>query len=325
MIWPFRKPGTKTVPFIIGTSVMGTDVYQEVYGVNGSMVAGNVFKDLNRLDGLWSPYRLGNVIDAIGKSSGIEPVLADSDTINILKSAIELGKLSQGAYDVTIDPLIKLWRQGKKEKKPPSLAEIKKKRDLVNIVDLHIVSQTHIYLSLSGQGIDLGGIGKGYAADNARKIYQTNGVRHALLNIGGNVLLMGTKPDGSPWKIGIKNPHNPGGKLLGYIEAVDCSVVTSGGYERFFEYNDPDLGLRRFHHILDPRTGWPTKTDVSGVTIMSPSSTQADALSTAAFILGLEKGMALCNHFSDTHGLFIDQEGKIHMTDGMVKHFRLLN
>ena len=317
----FSRSKTQTEPFVNSGPVMSTVVYQKIYGINGADAAENVSRELQRIDSLWSPSFPGNIIDNIRRCSGISALSADKDTVNICRQAKTFGMLSRGAFDITSDPLIRLWREAAQKKSPPSPDEIKKARDLICKDDLQIGQDKTISLARIGQGIDLGGIGKGYAADRCKRIYQDAGVKHAVVNIGGNVLVMNSKPDGSPWKIGIKDPRDKNGKLIGFIEAVDCSVVTSGDYERFFDYIDCNNKIKRFHHILDPRTGYPVETDIASVTVISDSSCLCDALSTAAFVLGKEEGMKLCSQFDNTSFLFIDKNGNIEMNGELIVKF----
>jgi FAD:protein FMN transferase len=317
----FNRRALKTEPFIKHGSVMNTVVYQKVYGINGAIVAENVSKELQRIDSLWSPTRTGNIIYQIRKSSGTVPLSADKDTVNVCRQAKIFGALSRGTFDITSDPLIRLWRDAAQKKLPPPPDEVKNARDLVCIGDLQIGPDETISLARKGQGINLGGIGKGYAADRCREIYQNAGVKHAVINIGGNVLVINSKPDGSPWRIGIKDPLDTNGRLIGFVEAFDCSVVTSGDYERYFDYTDTHNVTKRFHHILNPQTGYPAETNIASVTVMADSSCRCDALSTAAFVLGVDEGRRLCSLFDNTDALFISKNGSIEMTEGMAKKF----
>ncbi len=324
MLGLLRRRDLKTAPHVGHTSVMGTVACQQVYGLNGVAAAERAGRELNRLDALWSPYRPGNIVDAVHKAAGGGAVTADRDTLQLLQTAKAVGLLSRGAFDVTADPLMRLWRKAAQRKALPHAGEVEKMRALVCIADLQIGSGAYIRLPRRGQGLDLGGIGKGYAADRVREIYREAGIRHAILNMGGNVLLLSGKPDGTPWKVGVRNPASPHAELVGYIEAEDCSVVTSGDYEQYFDYTDPLLGTRRLHHIMDPRSGWPAESGISGVTVVAASSALADALATAALVLGLEKGMVLCASFESAHALMIGSNGELHMSAGMPALFKQL-
>ncbi|MBN1578741.1 MAG: FAD:protein FMN transferase [Chitinispirillaceae bacterium] len=317
-----RARGLSSTPSVNRTAVMGTVACQEVYGISGEATAEAVNQELRRLDALWSPFRPGNIVDAIRNAAGTVPVSVDDDTFEILSMARILGIRSHGTFDITADPVIRLWRDAARAKKSPPVEQIEKMCNLVDIADLRIGTDRKVFLPRAGQGIDLGAIGKGYAADRTRVIYESAGIRHAVITIGGNVLVMSTRPDGAQWRIGIQDPRLPRNELFGYIEAENCSIVTSGDYERFFEYSGADGNLQRFHHIIDPRTGRPADTGVCGVTVMAASSSLADALATAAFILGIEKGMELCDSFEDIHTLFIDKKGLVHPSSGMRERFR---
>ncbi|NLW31961.1 MAG: FAD:protein FMN transferase [Fibrobacter sp.] len=308
-------------PYINHFKAMGTIISQEVYGINASGIVSIVTNKIKKLDNLWSPYRKGNVINRLHKAAGIKKTQVDCDTFKILQEAKKVSLLSGGTFDITADPLIRLWRDSARQKTVPSKNDIDLARNLTDINDLVLSDSSDIFLLRKGQGIDLGAIGKGYAADKAREIYVDHGIRHALINLGGNVLALNSKPDGSPWNIGIRIPEKSTTELVGYIEVCNCSIVTSGDYERFFDYKDNNGLNHHYHHIIDPRTGEPAKTGVSSVTVVSYSSTICDILATSAFILGIEQGMALCDSFENTHSLIIDKNGKMFMSDGMSKIF----
>ena len=155
--------------------------------------------------------------------------------------------------------------------------------------------------------IDLGGIAKGYIADRLKEYLEKEGIEHATINLGGNVLTIGTKPDGSDYKIGIQKPFAADGEVLEVLSVHDRSVVSSGDYERYFEKD----GVI-YHHILDPQSGWPVQNDLDQVTILSDSSADGDALSTTCYVLGLEKGMKLIQEMDDVEAIFVTKEGEIY-------------
>jgi len=155
--------------------------------------------------------------------------------------------------------------------------------------------------------IDLGGIAKGYIADRLKEYLEKEGIEHATINLGGNVLTIGTKPDGSDYKIGIQKPFAADGEVLEVLSVHDRSVVSSGDYERYFEKD----GVI-YHHILDPQSGWPVQNDLDQVTILSDSSADGDALSTTCYVLGLEKGMKLIQEMDDVEAIFVTKDGEIH-------------
>ena len=164
---------------------------------------------------------------------------------------------------------------------------------------------------------DLGGIAKGYIADRVKEHLLGLGVEHAVIDLGGNVILIGGKPDGSPFTIGVKDPLGENGELLETVESIDESLVSSGIYERWFEHEG-----RRYHHILDPFTGAPSESDLAGVTVISASSADGDALSTACLLLGSEAGMELAESMDGVEALFVTRDGQVHMTSGMEKRIK---
>jgi thiamine biosynthesis lipoprotein len=201
-------------------------------------------------------------------------------------------------WDITGDPYL------------PTQEEID---SLLPLVDYQVVeldeNSLSVYLPTKGMKLDLGAIAKGYAADESAAILTSAGVRSAILDLGGNIVILGSKPDDSPWRVGIQNPFSPRGNHLAIYDAQDLTLVSSGVYERFFIQD----GIR-YHHILNPSTGYPSDSGIAGVTIISDSSIQADALSTAAFVLGVEKGTSLINSFSQVEAVFVTNDKEIFLT-----------
>jgi thiamine biosynthesis lipoprotein len=172
-------------------------------------------------------------------------------------------------------------------------------------------------LKRTGQSIDLGGIGKGFAADKIVELFRGYGISSAFTNFGGNVAAIGSKPDGSPWHVGIRHPRKEEG-LIGAVLVSDKSVVTSGDYQRYFVDND---GIR-YHHILDPATGYPADSGLVSVTVISDSSVTADALSTLLFVAGMEKGIECLESFPGTEAIFADRKLNIYVTERAMEYFQ---
>jgi thiamine biosynthesis lipoprotein len=158
----------------------------------------------------------------------------------------------------------------------------------------------------------LGGIAKGYACDRAVEILTSHRVKHALLDFGGNIYALGTKPDGEKWRVGIRNPVLGEDGYICVVEVADKTVVTSGGYERYFEHDG-----KTYSHILDPATGYPAENGLLSVSIVAGNSTDADALSTACYVLGLEAGLALLDSLPDCDGVFVTDEREVYVTGGL--------
>jgi thiamine biosynthesis lipoprotein len=199
---------------------------------------------------------------------------------------------------------VELWKIGKESFTRPADTDIRQALGLVNYRDLVLDPINHTAgIRTVGQSMDLGAIGKGLAGDRVLEVYRTFGVDSAYSNLGGNVVTLGSKPDGSPWHVGIQHPRRED-QLLGSVSVFGKCVVTSGDYQRFAS----DQGGKKYHHILSPVTGYPTESELISVTIVSASSTTADALSTALFVTGIEKGLELLKSFPETEAILMDAE-----------------
>jgi FAD:protein FMN transferase len=174
-------------------------------------------------------------------------------------------------------------------------------------------------LKRPGQSIDLGGIGKGYDGDKFVEVFRKYGVSSAFTNLGGNVVALGAKPDGSPWRIGIRHPRQGDG-LIGAVSVMNKAVVTSGDYQRYFL----DAVGKRHHHILDPRSGYPADSGLMSVTVVAENSMDADALSTIVFITGMEKGLGLLEQFKATEAIVVDTDLMVYVTDGLKESFQVV-
>lgn len=300
--------------------LMGTDVAQRVYGLHAGRCAALAVSEIARLEGLWSVYRSQSTISQLGRSAGVQAIDIDADTSRILSMAKRFSEMTGGSFDVTAAPLLALWSEAAARGHLPDRAEIERLLPLVDSRDIELRPGPQAFLKQRGQRVDLGGIGKGYAADRCVALYRQNGIRHALINLGGNVAVMGRKPDGAPWRVGIQAPHGPRGEWIGYLDAEDCSIVTSGSYERYFEI----AGIR-YSHIVNPLTGVPVMSDAASVTIVSTSSACGDALATACMVLGIERSLALIRKATAPEGLLgavlIDTHGQVYVTGDLEGRF----
>ena len=243
-----------------------------------------IFRRLSEIDSRFSVSKKNSDISKINDAAGLHPVNVHEDVAEVLRYALEIAEKSGGAFDPSIGPLVRLWGINTPHAKVPTEQEIQTARSLIDYRKVHLDGNM-VFLEEKGMSLDFGGIAKGYAADEIAEILRKNSVSRAVLDLGGNVYVYGRKNDGSPWQIGIRNPYgtsdNPA-MVLSLEESM--SVVTSGVYERFFT-RDGNL----YHHILDPKTGAPAQRDFLSVTIVDNSSMRADALSTTAFLVGMEK------------------------------------
>lgn len=295
---------------------LGTINYIKVFGYEDKSLIDQAVEKVLEIDDMMSAFKRHSDVSRLSHNAGYRFVKINNETLKLLKHSIKFSKMSCGAFDITIRPLVELWGIGKKQNYIPSESEIENTKGLVNYNDI-LIDEDSFFASLKnpGQAVDLGSIAKGYAADEVRKILLNNGITNGLINLGGNIITIGNRPDGKPWQIGIQNPLAPTGQYLGILSVTDKTIVTSGSNERFFIKN----GIR-YHHILDPRTGRPAQSSLLSVTAVCDSSTDADALTTALFVLGLENGMHLLKKLK-AQAIFITEDLGIITTDGLNEEF----
>jgi thiamine biosynthesis lipoprotein len=261
------------------------------------------FDDIGRLDGLLSAWSSGSDISRINRAAGQSKVAVDPDTWRAVKRIQELSALTGGAFDITIGAVLQLWDFSSPESSPPPAEDVAAQLALVGSGQVQLDETTQkIGLRHRGASIDLGGAAKGFIVDRAVEMLQELGVEAAIVDAGGDIRLLGTKRRGESWKIGIKHPQDPA-TTIEVIEVDSGAVATSGNYERSFSKE----GIR-YHHILDPKTGFPAP-DVASVTILAPTALEADLLSTAVFVLGPEEGLRLIERLAGIEGI-IYAEGR---------------
>ena len=241
--------------------------------------------------------------------AGGEAVEVSHDTLEILECARQVSELSGGLFDVTIAPVSTLWDFTSGEAVLPDAGAIAEAAGRVDISKL-VIEDNRVTMP-EGMMMDLGGIAKGYIADAVKQYLIDRGVENAILSFGGNIVAIGLKPDGSAWKVGIQDIDRPTGEYMLVAQNFGGSTVTSGIYERGF-----DLDGVRYHHILDPNTGWPVQNELASVTIFSDSSMWGDALATSAFALGTEAGAAMIEGLEDIEAVFIARDRTETSTSG---------
>jgi thiamine biosynthesis lipoprotein len=260
---------------------------------------------------------------AINRQAGIEPVHIRPDLIELLETALYYAELSDGAFDPTIGPLVRLWGIGTDNERVPGEEEIAQVLSLVNWRDLIIDRESGTaFLRREGMALDLGAIAKGYAGDEAQRIAREDKVKRAVFDLGGNIVTLGGREQKGktsiPWRIGIQNPLMGRGSYIGVVPVNDMSVVTSGVYGRYF-----GSGGKRYHHILCTANGYPVENGLLSVTIVTPSSTAADALSTVVFTLGFERGKAVIDSIPGAEAIFVFDDRSVRITGGLTGIFTL--
>ncbi len=297
---------------------MGTEMTHRIFGDQAAEALQAVQMEAQRLECLLSRFLSQSDISRINGSAGKKCEKISPETFDILQKASDISKLSGGLFDVTVGPLADLWDY-KHASEPPPDEKIKQILSIVDYRDLKLdASQKTAGLNRTGQSLDLGGIGKGFASDRFMEILRDYGIVSAFSNIGGNVSTLGRKPDGSAWQVGIRHPRHNG--LIGAVAVAGKAVVTSGDYERYFI----DRSGRRFHHILNPFTGYPGESGLASVTVVSDSAMTADALSTAMFVAGLEIGLAFLQDYPHTQAIFVDTGLQLYVTRGLRHCFKAL-
>lgn len=249
----------------------------------------------------FSRTREGSDVWRINQAAG-NPIEVQSETADCIRRSLVYSDLSDGLFDITIGGVTELWDFSNEI--IPSRAELSQAIKHIDYRTIQVKGNT-VTLADPQSKIDLGGIAKGYIADDLARLFKAEGVSSALINLGGNVYALGTKPTGESWTIGVQDPNGQQGSYFATIAATDLSVVTSGLYERYFDKE----GVR-YHHILDPRTGYPAQTDLLSCSIASADSTQADALATVGFLVRKDKLLSLCEQLG-VDALTQDAEGSI--------------
>ena len=272
----------------------------------GSDAADAVQQEVYRLEKLLSVTENSSDV-ALLNCGGYKRISDETD--ELLHSALTISERTGGAFDPTVYPLVRLWGFTEATQRVPSQDELQAALSHIGIENVD--AQDGFAELKNGAQLDFGGIAKGYAAERCSSILQASGVEAALLTLGGNVQAVGTKPDGTPWAIGIADPAQPEQSLATLRFTGSLALVTSGGYQRYFEKD----GVR-YHHILDPKTGMPAQSGLASVTVLAQSGTLADALSTALFVMGLDEATEFWRASDDFEAVFITDDGEIYATAG---------
>ncbi len=289
------------------------------YGQGAEQAAADAEKLIHELDALLCAQSEDSEIAGLNASgSGV----LDERTAVMIETALEAYETTGGAFDITIYPLMQLWGFPERQLHVPTQTELSEALALVGSDRLIYDKKTSSLTLGNGQKIDLGGIAKGYTGDALMELFRREGISSAIVSLGGNVQTLGIKPDGSRWRCGIVNPHDPQNteNLMGVIEVADSAVVTSGAYERY--YTDEETG-QVYHHILDPHTGMPADSGIISATVVSPYGVLADALSTACYVMGAEKSLEYWRDYgADRFELILmTSDDEVYVTQGLADDF----
>lgn len=294
--------------------LLHTFVEIKAWGDNAEQAIADTFQEMERLNNLLNNYDPESEVSKINQNAGLSPVPISFETAEALTGALNFCKLSNGAFDITIGPLIRLWGFNREipglSGPEPDNDTIAKTKAVVDyrLLEIDVENRTG-FLKKKGMWIDTGGFSKAYIADKAVEFLQSRGIENALVAAGGDIATVGKKTDATQWTVGIRHPRD-NSSFLTIITLTNRSISTSGDYERFYKVNG-----RRRTHIIDPRTGMPVET-IQSATVIAPKTLKSDCLSTALFVLGHEKGLALIEDLPETEALMVTHQGEVVFSSG---------
>ncbi len=320
LIFINQKDNSKYNQFSDSKEMFGTIFAISLYSENHSEsvlkdICEKLFHESERLEKIFSATLSDSELNIVNNTAYDTEVKVSDELFFVLEKSLYYCEQSSGAFDITIGNIINLWDISGGNTIIPSSSEIDLLKNTSNWKNIILDKEEKtVKFTSKDVNINLGAIAKGYAGDVLKNMLTKEfEITHALLNLGGNIVAIGSKPNGDNWNIGIKNPLNIS-LVVDSVAINDKSVVTSGNYERYFEID----GMR-YHHILNPFTGYPADSGIISSTIIGPSSTDCDALSTACYILGLENSLNLINSLNEYEAIFIDNSGSIYKTEGLAQ------
>jgi thiamine biosynthesis lipoprotein len=269
------------------------------------------YQEIERIEKKLSVHREDSEIKEINRSAGARPVRVDDEMYRLIRESRRFSELSGGAFDITVEGFGAVWNFSRPGFRVPGKEQVGKGLERVDYRKIRLnEDDSTVFLEEGGMAISLGGIAKGYAVDRAVGILRESGIPGGIVSAGGDLLAFGRKGNGEAWKVGVRNPRDRG-KNISVLAVSDLSVATSGDYERYRVVDG-----KRIHHIIDPRTGYPS-TGCMSATVVAKSATTADALATAVFVLGPEAGLSLLERIPGVEGIVVDSGGKIRASTGL--------
>ncbi|MBI5409117.1 MAG: FAD:protein FMN transferase [Nitrospirae bacterium] len=279
------------------------------------------FDEIKKLETLLNYFSPDSEITAVGRAAGIKPVRVSKETLEIMQKTVHISKITDGAFDPTIAPVLKLWKFSGRPANPsiPQRDALESALKLVGCEKIKINSEaSEVYLNEKGMELDLGGIAKGYAADKAVGVIKAKGIKAALVAIAGDIKGYGLSTSGNVWKVGIQDPRpeNPDSEkpwedVFASVYLKDRAISTAGDYQRFFIKDG-----KRYHHIIDPKTGYPSTSGLISVSVIAPEGYISDGIDTAVLILGLEKGTKLLESMG-LDGMLVDSQKRVFITKNL--------
>ena len=295
------------------SDIFAMDTYMSLtaYGAKAEDAVTEAIHEIQRLAAMFS---VGNTDSDVTTANMQGSATVSDETAYLVEQSLEISRKTDGAFDITIYPVMELWGFTTKNYKVPQADELQETLKRVSYENVSL--KDHELVLKNNAQIDFGGIAKGYTSSRVMQIFKEYGIEHGMVNLGGNVQTLGTKTDGTAWRVAIQSPQG-GNQYLGVLETSDQAVITSGGYERYFEEN----GVT-YHHIIDPKTGYPSDSDLTSVTIVCADGTKADALSTSFFVMGLQKAESFYENTDlDFDVILLTKDNQIYISEGIAQNF----
>ncbi|KRO18038.1 FAD:protein FMN transferase [Lacticaseibacillus saniviri] len=317
------KPEMVSQPYQDTQFLMGTVVTLRVYDKGKQDALNTAFARIKQLANEITVNEKGSEVDEVNKQAGIKPVKVTPSVYKLISYAKYFSDNSDGSFDLAIGPITALWHIGFPDAKKPTQQEIDERLPLVNYKDVTLdATKQTVYLKRKNMALDLGGIAKGFITDEVVKTLKKSGVTTAIVDLGGNLYVLGNSPKhkNAKWNVGIQDPKSSRGTALGTVPEVNKTIVTSGIYERYLKVNG-----KIYMHLMNPKTGYPFDNNLMGVSIITKKSVDGDALSTATFDKGLKDGMTYIEKKKDTEAVFITKDKKVYITSGLKNKFKLVS
>lgn len=300
-------------PKSIEVYAMDTYMTLTAYGENADDALSDAEAEIKRIDTMFST---GNKDSEISKLNEAKKLEVSEETFSLIKKAKEIGGQVDGVFDISVYPVMQAWGFTDQNYRVPEKKELNNLLKRVDFSEISLDEKTHTVTLDDDMAIDLGGIAKGYTSDRVIEIMKEHGVEHALINLGGNVKVLDHKPDGSEWRVAITDPEDEE-DFVGGVSVFDKAVITSGGYQRYFE-----LDGERYFHIIDLTDGYPARNGLISTTIVSEDGTLADALSTSLFIMGPDRACEYWKeHAEDFDAVLVTDDGRVFVTEGLEESY----
>lgn len=294
--------------------LMGSDF--ELVVVSNNQSSADVYLnaavlEIQRIENLLSEFKPDSETSIINENAGIAPVNVSDEVFQIISRAISISSLTQGAFDISMAPLKKIYQFKNSDFNLPSEKDLTSHLALTGYKNIQLSQDNTVFLPHKGMAISFAAIGKGYAADQVKKLWKSMGLHNGVISAAGDLCAIGRNADGQIWKIGVANPDNTA-ENIAWLPVSNMAVATSGDYEQYFIYNN-----ERYSHTINPVNGRPCKS-LKSVTVISPSAELSDALATAVYVLGIEKGLFLIDQLPNTHSLIVDENNKVHLSGNSI-------